>query len=54
MRPIKYVNTNDVLLEELLSMIQKNYQGGYLHIPKGNYCEIKQQTDYKIELEKRN
>ncbi len=52
--PMKYVNANDVLPEELLSMIQKYYQGGYLYIPKGNYCEVKQQTDYKIELEKRN
>ncbi|MDE6252130.1 MAG: phosphotransferase [Lachnospiraceae bacterium] len=51
---MKYVNANDVLPEELLSMIQKYYQGGYLYIPKGNYCEVKQQTDYKIELEKRN
>ncbi|MBP3475029.1 MAG: phosphotransferase [Lachnospiraceae bacterium] len=51
---MKYVNANDVLPEELLSMIQKHYQGGYLYIPKGNYCEVKQKTDYKIELEKRN
>ncbi|MDE5781918.1 MAG: phosphotransferase, partial [Lachnospiraceae bacterium] len=51
---MKYVNANDVLPEELLAMIQKYYQGGYLYIPKGNYCEVKQQTDYKIELEKRN
>lgn len=51
---MKYVNANDVLPEELLSMIQKYYQGGYLYIPKGSYCEVKQQTDYKIELEKRN
>ncbi len=52
--PMKYVNAKDVLPEELLSMIQEYYQGGYLYIPKGNYCEAKQQTDYKIELEKRN
>lgn len=51
---MKYVNANDVLPEELLSMIQKYYQGGYLYIPKGSYCKVKQQTDYKIELEKRN
>ena len=51
---MKYVNANDVLPEELLSMIQKYYQGGYLYIPKGNDCEVKRQTDYKIELEKRN
>ena len=51
---MKYVSANDVLPEELLSIIQKYYQGGYLYIPKGNYCKIKQQTDYKIELEKRN
>ena len=51
---MKYVNANDVLPEELLLMIQKYYQGGYLYIPKGNYCEVKRQTDYKIELEKRN
>lgn len=51
---MKYVNANDVLPTELLSRIQKYYQGGYLYIPKGDYCEVKQQTDYKIELEKRN
>lgn len=51
---MKYVNANDVLPEELLSVIQKYYQGGYLYIPKGNHCEVIQQTDYKIELEKRN
>ena len=54
MIPMKYVNANDVLPEELLAMIQKYYQGGYLYIPKGNNCEVKQKTDYKIELEKRN
>ncbi len=51
---MKYVNANDVLPEELLSIIQKYYQGGYLYIPKGNYCKVRKQTDYKIELEKRN
>ena len=51
---MKYVSANDVLPEELLSIIQKYYQGGYLYIPKGNYCRVKQQTDYKLELEKRN
>lgn len=51
---MKYVNAKDVLPEQLLSMIQEHYQGGYLYIPKGNYCEVKQQTDYKIELDKRN
>lgn len=51
---MKYVNANNVLPEELLLIIQKYYQGGYLYIPKENYCEVKQQTDYKIELEKRN
>ncbi|MBD5556455.1 MAG: phosphotransferase [Roseburia sp.] len=51
---MKYVNANDVLPEELLSMIQKYYQGGYLYIPKENFYEVRQQTDYKIELEKRN
>lgn len=51
---MKYVNAKDALPEELLSMIQKYYQGGYLYIPKKNDCAIKRQTDYKIELEKRN
>lgn len=51
---MKYVNANDVLPEELLSMVQKYYQGGYLYIPKEAYCEVRQQTDYKLELEKRN
>ena len=52
--PMKYANANNVLPEELLSMIQKYYQGGYLYIPKENFYEVRQQTDYKIELEKRN
>ncbi len=51
---MKYVNANDILPKELLSMIQKYYQGGYLYIPKENYCEVKRQTDYMVELEKRN
>lgn len=51
---MKYVNANDVLPEEILSIIQKYYQGGYLYIPKVNYNKAKRQTDYKIELEKRN
>lgn len=53
---MKYVNANDVLPEELLSTIQKYYQGGYLYVPKKKYCATaaKQQTDYKIEMEKRN
>ncbi|MDE6387913.1 MAG: phosphotransferase [Lachnospiraceae bacterium] len=51
---MKYANANDVLPEELLSVIQKYYQGGYLYIPKENQYEVTQQTDYKIELEKRN
>lgn len=51
---MKYVNAADVLPEELLSVIQKYYQGGYLYIPKENHCEAKPQTDYKLELEMRN
>lgn len=51
---MKYENANNVLPEELLSVIQKYYQGGYLYIPKESYCEAKRQTDYKMELEKRN
>ena len=51
---MKYVNANDVLPVELLSMIQKYYQGGYLYIPKEGHCEATERTDYKIELEKRN
>ncbi len=51
---MKYVNANEILPEELLAMIQKYYQGGYLYISKRNYCEAKQKTEYKIELEKRN
>lgn len=47
---MKYVNANDVLPVELLSMIQKYYQGGYLYIPKGTGCTAKRQTDYSIEL----
>ena len=51
---MKYANANEVLPEELIIMIQKYYQGGYLYIPKGNVFEVRRQTDYKIELEKRN
>lgn len=51
---MKYVNANDILPEEVLSVIQKYYQGGYLYIPKENFNKAKRQTDYKIELEKRN
>lgn len=51
---MKYVNANDVLPEELLSMIRKYYQNGYLYIPKEKNCEVKRKTEYKIELEKRN
>lgn len=51
---MKYENANNVLPEEILSVIQKYYQGGYLYIPKGSYCKAKRQTDYKMELEKRN
>ncbi|MDE7312717.1 MAG: phosphotransferase [Eubacterium sp.] len=51
---MKYVNATEVLPEELLSMIQKYYEGGYLYIPKENHCKAIQQTDYKLELEKRN
>ena len=51
---MKYVNAKDVLPEEVLSMIRNYYQGGYLYIPKEQDCGIRRQTDYKIELEKRN
>lgn len=51
---MKYVNANEVLPENLLVMVQKYYQGGYLYIPKENDCKTKQETDYKIELKKRN
>ena len=51
---MKHVNANEILPEELLTMLQKYYQGGYLYIPKKNYCEVRQPTDYMMELEKRN
>lgn len=51
---MKYVNANDILPEELLSMIQTYYQGGYLYIPQKDHRSVKQPTAYKIELEKRN
>lgn len=51
---MKYVNASDVLPEKLLTMVQKYYQGGYLYIPKENGCAVRQQTDYKLELAKRN
>lgn len=51
---MKYENASDILPEELLSMIQEHYDGGYLYIPKKTGCGIRRQTDYKNELEKRN
>ena len=51
---MKYANANTVLPAELLTMVQKYYQGGYLYIPKENDNEERPKTTYKIELEKRN
>ncbi|MDE5939459.1 MAG: phosphotransferase [Lachnospiraceae bacterium] len=51
---MKYENASDILPEELLSMIQEHYDGGYVYIPKKTGCGIRRQTDYKNELEKRN
>lgn len=51
---MKYLNAGDVLPGQLLSMIQKYYQGGYLYIPKVSSRQVRRQTDYKIELAKRN
>ncbi len=51
---MKYVNANDILPKELLTAIQRYYQGGYLYIPKKFNRKEKQLTDYNIELEKRN
>ena len=51
---MRYANASGVLPESLLMMVQKYYQGGYLYIPKENGCEVRQQTDYKLELAKRN
>lgn len=49
---MKYVNAKDALPEELLSMVQKYYQGGYLYIPKENGGKVNRQTDYKVEYQK--
>lgn len=51
---MKYVNAHDILPGEILSEIQKYYQGGYLYIPMENSCKTARPTDYKTELEKRN
>lgn len=51
---MKYVNAHEALPEELLEMVQKHFQGGYLYIPKENAFQEKRQTDYRLELEKRN
>lgn len=51
---MKYVNANEVLPGELLAMIQKHYDGGYLYIPRKDSRGVKRQTDYKKELEKRD
>ncbi len=51
---MEYVNANEVLPEELLAMIQKHYDGGYLYIPKKKGRGVSQRTAYKKELEKRD
>lgn len=51
---MKYVNARNILPEELLLMVQKYYHGGYLYIPKGTYCKVKQPTNYTVELGERN
>lgn len=51
---MRYRNATEVLPKEFIEMIQEYYQGGYLYIPRGNFHEMKEDTDYKIELAKRN
>ena len=51
---MKYTNASSVLPQELVEMIQSYVQGEYLYIPiKEKNTEVSQ-TDYKIELEKRD
>lgn len=51
---MEYKNAKDILPQEIVDMLQDYYQGGYLYIPKKIENNKKVQTDYKIELEKRN
>lgn len=51
---MRYKNATEVLPKEFIDMIQEYYQGGYLYIPRKTLREMKKDTDYKIELAKRN
>lgn len=51
---MKYGNARDILPDELLELVRKYYQGGYLYIPKGSDPGAGRKTEYKTELEKRD
>lgn len=53
---MKYQNANNLLPPTLVREIQRYIQGGYLYIPKtdGDGSETASETDYKVELAKRN
>lgn len=51
---MKYKNAGSILPEELINMIQEYVQGEYVYIPIKDKKEIRQTTEYDIELEKRD
>jgi len=51
---MKYTNANDILPKELIDHIQNYIQGKYIYIPIRDKCAETSQTDYKIELTKRD
>lgn len=51
---MKYENAQNVLPGELLAAVQAHYQGGYLYIPKTGDSAVRQKTEYRTELDKRN
>ena len=52
---MKYRNAKDVLPNDLIKLLQKYFQGGYLYIPKKEErVSGKAGTKYKTELTKRD
>lgn len=51
---MKYKNACDILPSELVEEIQKYIQGEFVYIPKKDKRIQKANTEYKVELEKRN
>ena len=51
---MKYKNASDVLPEELVKAIQEYIQGEVIYIPKADRKAYRNDTEYKVELSKRN